>query len=177
MTTASYLFTGIRDAEHEVGRSWTLTLEQTAPRIFTRRLGATRDSDELCPVAFRGLLHRRLTVGAQAVVDAALWALSVRRRNSDPSTAGGMMRWAMSSSTGLTFSYSVFNYVFDEASGPLPFLMEPEMRSNGSGDFRFHDAARDRCKESQCFPVRCFAQRMSFSILRKRAWLVLCRGR
>ena len=124
---SQYFLTGFVTLTHEVGRSWTATLEARRSTNFYQTFGQPVISDDVTG-GISGLLHRRITVGGHggwsrgtvglAGVAPEFWSL----------TAGGMMRWAMSSSTGLTFSYSVFNYVFDEASGPLPFLMEPEMR-------------------------------------------------
>jgi hypothetical protein len=122
-----YFFTGFATLTHEVGRSWTAALEARRSTNFYQTFGEPVISDSVTG-GISGLLNRRVTVGAHGGWSRGTVGVVLAAPEFSSLTAGGMMRWAMSSNMGLTFSYSVFNYMFDEATAPPPFQLEPEMR-------------------------------------------------
>jgi hypothetical protein len=122
----SYVFTGNVSLTHELGRSWTLTAGARRSADFYQTFGDPVISTS-ASAGVSGLLNRRIQVGAQAGWSRGTVGISGVVPEFDSWTAGASMRTAVSRNTGLSFSYSIFSYVFQENGAPLPFGTQPEM--------------------------------------------------
>lgn len=122
----SYLFTGNVSVNHEIGRSWTLTAGARRSADFYQSFGEPVISTS-ASTGVSGLLNRRFQVGAQAGWSRGTVGLSALVPEFDSWTAGASMRAAVSRDAGLSFSYSIFRYVYEDNGAPLPFGTQPEM--------------------------------------------------
>ena len=77
-------------------------------------------------------------------------------------TVGASLRLAVSRNARLSFVYSIFDYVFNDNGVPPPFGTQPDMRNQSARvTFDLTMPLVTVEKESQCFPVRSTAPKMS----------------
>jgi hypothetical protein len=108
-----YFFTGSAALIHEIGRSWTATVEARRAADFYQTFGNPLISTS-ASAGVSGLLNRRIQVGAHGGWSNGSVGVSGAVPEFNSWTVGASMRFAVSRSAGLSFSYAIFNYVFDE---------------------------------------------------------------
>jgi len=123
-----YFFTGTVTLGHELGRSWTMTAGARRSADFYQTFGEPVISSSV-NAGVSGLIHRRVQVGAQGGWSSGSVGFSGVVPQYAAWTGGGSMRMAVSRSAGLSVSYAIFNYVFDENGAPAPIGTQPEMRN------------------------------------------------
>jgi len=124
----NYYFTGNVNVTHELGRSWTVFAEARRAANFYQTFGDPVVSTSVTG-GISGLLHRRVQVGAQGGWSRGIVGIASIVPEFDSWTAGASMRYAIARSAGLSVTYSIFHYVFDENGAPQPIGTEPEMRN------------------------------------------------
>jgi hypothetical protein len=123
----SYYFTGSANLTHELGRSWTATLEAHRTVSFYQTFGQPTLSNAVSG-GVSGLLNRRVTFGANGGWSGGSVGLSSTASSFDAAIAGAHLRVALGRRAGLTLSYTMVNYRFDAAK-PIPSGYSPEMRT------------------------------------------------
>jgi hypothetical protein len=127
----TYVFTGRVSLSHELGRSWTLQAGAYRSADFYQSFGDPVISTSASG-GVSGALNRRVQVGAQAGWSTGTVGVSGTVPQFDSWTAGATMRIAVSRSAGLSFSYSVFDYLFDDNGAPLPIGVQQDMRNQSA---------------------------------------------
>jgi hypothetical protein len=123
-----YFFTGFVALGHELGRSWTMTVDARRAADFYQSFGEPVISSS-ASAGVSGQLNRRTQVGAHGGWSRGNVGISPLVPEYDSWTAGASMRFAVARGAGLSFSYSIFDYVFDDNGAPPPIGAQSAMRN------------------------------------------------